>query len=94
MIPRSWMVIEWVTKNLLSRILRASEGTLSRWSRLHFNSLAPTLPHWARSGSLSYDSFSLCDIHKEDLCPSSGGVNWLMTMSMMMTYKYQNTIQD
>jgi hypothetical protein len=27
---------------------RASEGTLSRWSRLHLQSLAPTNPHWAR----------------------------------------------
>jgi hypothetical protein len=24
------------------------EGTLSRWSRLHLQSLAPTNPHWAR----------------------------------------------
>jgi hypothetical protein len=29
-------------------LLRASEGTLSRWSRLHLQSLAPTNPHWAR----------------------------------------------
>jgi hypothetical protein len=28
-------------------VLRASEGTLSRRSRLHFQSLAPTNPHWA-----------------------------------------------
>jgi hypothetical protein len=26
-------------------LLRASEGTLSRWSRLHLQSLAPTNPH-------------------------------------------------
>ncbi|RVE43762.1 hypothetical protein evm_011611 [Chilo suppressalis] len=29
-------------------LLHASEGTLSRWSRLHLQSLAPTNPHWAR----------------------------------------------
>jgi hypothetical protein len=29
-------------------LLRASEGTLSCWSRLHLQSLAPTNPHWAR----------------------------------------------
>jgi hypothetical protein len=28
-------------------LLRTSEGTLSRWSRLHLQSLAPTNPHWA-----------------------------------------------
>jgi hypothetical protein len=26
--------------------LRASEGTLSRWSRLYLQLLAPTNPHW------------------------------------------------
>jgi hypothetical protein len=59
----------WVTKNLVSRALRASEGTLSRWSRLHLQSLAPTNPHWARV--VGYGSFSLCVIQKEGLCPSS-----------------------
>jgi hypothetical protein len=29
-------------------LLRASEGTLNRWSRLHLQLLAPTNPHWAR----------------------------------------------
>jgi hypothetical protein len=43
-------------------LLRASEGTLSRWSRLHLQSLAPTNPHWARVAG--YDPFSLCVIHK------------------------------
>jgi hypothetical protein len=30
-----WSIIEWVTK--IYYPLRASEGTLSRWSRLHFS---------------------------------------------------------
>jgi hypothetical protein len=29
-------------------LLRASEDTLSRWSRLYLQSLTPTKPHWAR----------------------------------------------
>ncbi|RVE46587.1 hypothetical protein evm_008774 [Chilo suppressalis] len=33
-------------------LLCASEGTLSRWSRLHLQSLAPTNPHWARVAPL------------------------------------------
>jgi hypothetical protein len=36
-----WSVIRWVTKIYYLQLLRASEGTLSRWSR--FYSLAPTL---------------------------------------------------
>jgi hypothetical protein len=32
----------WVTKIYYLELLRASEGTLSRWSRLHLQSLAPT----------------------------------------------------
>jgi hypothetical protein len=37
-----WPVIGWVTKIYYLELLRASEGTLSRWSRLHLQSLAPT----------------------------------------------------
>jgi hypothetical protein len=51
-------------------LLRAFEGTLSRWSRLHLQSLAPTIPHWARV--VSYGPFFLCVIHKVGVCPSSG----------------------
>jgi hypothetical protein len=52
-IKQSWSAIGWVTKNVLCRG-RASEGTLSSWSRLHLQSLAPTNPHWvmARSPNL------------------------------------------
>jgi hypothetical protein len=37
-----WSVTGWVTKIYYFELLRASEGTLSRWSRLHLQSLAPT----------------------------------------------------
>jgi hypothetical protein len=58
------------------QLLRASEGTLSRWSRLHLQSLAPTNPHWARV--VGYGPFSLCINHNEGICPSSGDFNRLM----------------
>jgi hypothetical protein len=35
-------VLGWVAKIYYLKLLRASEGTLSRWSRLHLQSLAPT----------------------------------------------------
>jgi hypothetical protein len=35
-------VIGWVTKIYYLELLRASEGTLSRWSRLYLHSLALT----------------------------------------------------
>jgi hypothetical protein len=73
-VKQRWSVIGWVTKYLLSRTL--SEGTLSRWSRLELQSLAPTNPHWARV--VGYGPFSLCVIHKEGLCPSNGDTNRLM----------------
>jgi hypothetical protein len=38
----------WVTKIYYLEFLRASQGTLSRWFRLHLQSLAPTNPHRAR----------------------------------------------
>jgi hypothetical protein len=37
-----WLVLGWVTKIYYLELLGASEGTLSRWSRLHLQSLAPT----------------------------------------------------
>jgi hypothetical protein len=37
-----WPVLGWVTKIYYLELLRASVGTLSRWSRLHLQSLAPT----------------------------------------------------
>jgi hypothetical protein len=57
-------------------LLPALEGTLSRWSRLHLQLLAPNNPHWARV--VGCGPFSLCEIHKEGLCPSSGDINMLM----------------
>jgi hypothetical protein len=36
-------------KNYYLELLRALEGTLSRWCQLHLQSLAPTYPHWARA---------------------------------------------
>jgi hypothetical protein len=41
-----------------------------------------TNPHWARV--VGYGPFSLWVIHKEGLCPSSGDINRLMVMMMMM----------
>jgi hypothetical protein len=41
----------------------------------------------ASEGKLSrwwFSPFSLCIIHKEGLCPSSGGINRLMMMMMMI----------
>jgi hypothetical protein len=37
-----WPVLGWVTKIYYLKLLRASEGTLSRYSRLYLQSLAPT----------------------------------------------------
>jgi hypothetical protein len=77
-VKQRWSVIGWVTKNYYLELPSASEGTLSRCSRLHLQSLALTNPHWARV--VGYDPFSLWRIHKEGLCPSSGVINRLMMM--------------
>jgi hypothetical protein len=54
-------------------------GMLSRWSRLHLESLALFNLHWARV--VGYGPFSLSVIHKEGLYPSSGDINRLMMMT-------------
>jgi hypothetical protein len=41
----------------------------------HMQSLAPTDPHWARLVGYGPFSGSLCVIHKESLCLSSGDIN-------------------
>jgi hypothetical protein len=54
-------------------------------SRLHLQSLAPTNPHWVRV--VGYGPVTLCVIHREGLCPSSGDINQLMMMMMMWTFR-------
>jgi hypothetical protein len=61
--------------------LRASEGILSRWSRLYLP-FTPTNPHWTRV--VGYGPFSLWVIHKEGLCPSSEDINRLMMMTHIL----------
>jgi hypothetical protein len=67
--------IRRVTKDVLPRLLRASKDTLSRWSWLYLQSLAPTNPQWVSVVGCS--SFSLCVNHKEGLCSNSGDINRL-----------------
>jgi hypothetical protein len=49
-VKQRWPVIGWVTKIYYLKFLRASEGTLSRWSWLHLQSLALNNPLRPRGG--------------------------------------------
>jgi hypothetical protein len=70
-------------------ILRASESTLRRWSKLNWQSLAPTNPHWIRV--LGYGPYFLKIILRKGLRPSSGSINRLMMMIInIMTYIYHS----
>jgi hypothetical protein len=51
--------LEELEKIYYLKLLRASEDTLSRWSRLHLQLLAPTNPHWDRV--VGYGPFSTFD---------------------------------
>jgi hypothetical protein len=82
-VKQRWLVIGWVTKNYYLELLRALEGTLSRWSLLHLQSLVPINPYWIRM--VGYGPFSLCVIHKEGMCPSSGDINRLMMIESTQT---------
>jgi hypothetical protein len=75
-VKQRWLVNGWVIKNFLCQAPPCFEGTLSRWPRLNFQWIAPTNLHWACV--VGYGPFSLCFIHKEGLCPSSGDINRLM----------------
>jgi hypothetical protein len=79
-----WLVIGWVTKNVISREPPCVG--------MHVKPLVPavfavaTNPHWARVAG--YSPFYLWVIHKEDLCPSSGGIKRLtMMMIYILTWK-------
>jgi hypothetical protein len=86
--PTVGQSLEGWPKMYYLELLRASEGTLRRWSRLHLQSLAPTNPHWTRV--VGYGP--LCVIHTKDLCPSSGDINRLMMMNTMFTKSSQLAI--
>jgi hypothetical protein len=64
-VKQRWSVIGWVSKILLSR---ASEGTLSRWSRLHLQSLPPTNPHSARVSIVSVKNIFIIYLSALEFC--------------------------
>jgi hypothetical protein len=68
-------------------LLSASEGTLSRFSRLHLQSLAPNNPHWARVARAGYGPL----YYEEGLCSCCGDINRLMLMMMMIVH-YKNPL--
>jgi hypothetical protein len=41
-------LLDGLPKIYFLELLRASKGSLSRWSLLHLQLLIPTNPHWAR----------------------------------------------
>jgi hypothetical protein len=63
-------------------IVSTSGAQLICWFRLHLQSLAHTNPHWARV--VCYSPFLLCVIHKEGLCPSSGGIKKQVMMMIVL----------
>jgi hypothetical protein len=50
-----------------------------------------TNPHWARV--VAYGSFSLCEVHKEGLCLSSGDINRLMMMMIINEFMLNKIIK-
>jgi hypothetical protein len=90
-VTQSWSVIGWVTKIYYLKLFRALEDTLSRWSRLHLQSLPPTNSYWGRV--VGYSPFSLYVINKEVLCPSSGDINRQMTIKRDEIKATPNLIQ-
>jgi hypothetical protein len=75
-----WMNDKTIAHNIPLRALKAAQDR-SSWRALeeaYVQQYQPTNPHLA--GVVGYGPFSLCVIHKEGLCPSSGNINRLMMM--------------
>jgi hypothetical protein len=97
-------VIGWVTKNLLSRappwfgrhvkpLVPAAFAVVSTHPQYGFIYYLftyglPTNPHWVRV--VGCGPFSLCVIHKEGLCPSSGDINRLMMMTRALSALFRS----
>jgi hypothetical protein len=64
--------------NIALTVKYSNESALVLYLWLSIEDYLPTNPHWARV--VGYGPFSLCVIHKEGLCPSSGDINGLMMM--------------
>jgi hypothetical protein len=87
-VKQRWSVIRWVTKNLLSQAPSCF--------RRHFKPLVPAAfavvsthqPALARV--VCYGPISLCIIHEEGLCPSSGAFNRQMTIICNASTKKQS----
>jgi hypothetical protein len=84
-VKQRWSVIG--PKHYYLKLLRPSAGTLSRWSRLHLQSLAPTNSHWARV--VGYGPLSLCVIHKEGRLIAVVNVNVNTVNSLVAFYDIQ-----
>jgi hypothetical protein len=78
----SWSVIGRVTKNLLSQALPCFGRHVKPLVPAAFAVVSTHQPSWACV--VGYGPFFLCVIQKEGLCPSSGGINRLMMMMMIM----------
>jgi hypothetical protein len=89
-VKQRWSVIGWVTKKLLSRAPPCFGRHVKSAAFAVVNTL--TNPHWALV--VGYGPFSLCVIHKEGLCPSSGDVNRLMMMMKTHRVITLNNIKD
>jgi hypothetical protein len=84
-----WSVIGWVIKNLLSQapsyfgrhVEPLVPAAFAVVQHTNTSRTAPNNPHWARV--VGFGPFSLCVIHKEGLCLSSGDIKRLMIMMMM-----------
>jgi hypothetical protein len=74
-----------VLKTYYLELLRALEGTLSRWCRLHLQSLTPTNPHWA--GVVGYGPFSLCYPERRPV-PQQWG-HYKLMMMIQILHKYE-----
>jgi hypothetical protein len=69
-----WSAIGWATKNLLSRAPLCFGRHVKPLVPAAFAVVSTHQP------ALGYGPFSVCVIHKEGICPSSGDINGLMMM--------------
>jgi hypothetical protein len=74
-VKQRWSVIGWVTKKILSE----TPPCFGRHVKpLVLSAFAVVSTHQPALGPRGYGPFSLCAVHKEGLCHSSGDINRLM----------------
>jgi hypothetical protein len=84
-VKQRWLVIEWVTKNLLTRSPPCFGKYVKQLIPAAFAVVSTYQPALGPRSGLR-PVLLMCVIHKEGLCPNNGDIHWLIIMMMIRIF--------